>query len=177
MDPYSSHLPILKELFKIVPIKRVWEYGCGRFSTPLFAANCNEVIAIEMQSHDWFTTMQGELSQYPNLVLKEALGAWTALDVFKGLDERWDMVFVDGHGDSRWNCINLACDKTDIVVAHDTEAPLYGWDHIMIPNNFVEIRFKQYHPWTTIWTCNDNVIQHFVTQAKLIEGVIHDQAH
>lgn len=35
-DPYASHLPVLKALTKLVPMRRVLEFGAGVHSTPFF---------------------------------------------------------------------------------------------------------------------------------------------
>jgi hypothetical protein len=172
MDPYSTHLPVLQAMYKVKAFPKVFEFGCGRFSTPHFASNSGEVVSIEMQSHEWFTTMQSELAAYPNLILREALGAWPAVEVFKGMDMQWDLVFVDGHADTRWSCVNHASRFTNTIVAHDTESPGYGWDHIVLPEEFVEIRFKQYHPWTTIWTSDPLMINHFNKVSRFIEGKV-----
>ena len=172
MDPYSSHLPILEAIYHLVPIDSVFEYGCGRFSTPFFASNSKAVVSVEMQDVAWYTTMSEELKSYPNLTLMESLGAWPALELYRALDRRWDLVFVDGHADSRWNCINLATLNCDIIVAHDTESPGYGWSHVLLPPNYVEIRFKEHHPWTSVWTCNKLLKSHFAKTAYLIEGAL-----
>lgn len=35
-DPYATHLPVLREIGRQYPIRRVLEFGAGLYSTPLF---------------------------------------------------------------------------------------------------------------------------------------------
>ena len=35
-DPYATHLPVLREIGAMRPIRRVLEFGAGMYSTPLF---------------------------------------------------------------------------------------------------------------------------------------------
>ena len=71
---------------------------------------------------------------------------WQKLD----LDQKYDMIFVDGHGDSRPECLEWAKDHADLIVAHDTEHPYYGWERADMSGFKVTVH-NELSPWTTVW--------------------------
>ena len=144
-DPTATHLPILDGLLSGGEIKRVLEFGCGLYSTKLFADYLCDVTAIEMQSEEWYQRVKKEC---PDVELWFALGpdAWRKLP----LDDRYDLIFVDGHGDSRPECLMWAKDRSNVIVAHDTEHPYYCWDRADM-SGFDETVYKDNPPWTTVW--------------------------
>jgi hypothetical protein len=163
MDDYATHLPILECIANNIVCDNVFEFGMGNYSTKLFAQKFNSVTSIEMQEHNWYLIMQ-EQNLPSNVDLRSAVGQTPAIDILNSMNTRFSMIFVDGHGDNRWQCINESFAKTDIIVTHDTETPGYNWHLIEKPENFTWIDIKQYNPWTSVLTCNNDVIS-FVTQA------------
>lgn len=151
MNPFATHLPTLEHLFKTNSIKSVFEFGTGLFSTPFFCGNSQKVIAVEMQDHNWFIKVKEELKTFNNLTMHSMLGPTSAIEYFKQLDMTFDLVFVDGHGDSRPECIQEAFKKSKIIVTHDTEEPMYGWTRIKKPDNFTYTVYKSLIPWTSVW--------------------------
>jgi predicted O-methyltransferase YrrM len=146
LDPTATHLPILRDLLKCGGIKTVLEFGCGMYSTKAFLDAGCELTSIEMQSESWFSLAQ---SLYPGHDIRLALGAyeWQTLD----LKPRYDLIFVDGHGDSRPDCMEWAKYHTDLIVAHDTEHPYYKWDRADMSGFNKEV-FSAVIPHTTVWT-------------------------
>jgi protein-L-isoaspartate O-methyltransferase len=145
LDPTATHLPVLESLLSDGTVKKVLEFGCGLFSTKAFAdAGCN-VTAIEMQHEEWYRRVREAL---PSVELHLALGptAWSGVP----LDGRYDLIFVDGHGDSRPECLMWAKDHADLIVAHDTEHPYYGWDRADM-SGFVATVHDALSPTTTVW--------------------------
>jgi hypothetical protein len=67
------------------------------------------------------------------------------------LEDWYDAIFVDGHGDSRPECLEWAKSHTDLIVAHDTEHPYYGWDRADM-SGFNKKVHDELSPWTTVWT-------------------------
>jgi hypothetical protein len=145
LDPTATHLPVWAGLFKAHEIKRVLEFGCGLFSTRHFVDQGCEVTSIEMQHQEWFDRVKAEI---PGVNLLLALGpdAWRELD----LAPRYDAIFVDGHGDSRPECLEWAKGRTDLIVAHDTEHPYYDWDRAYM-SGFKKTVHDALTPWTTVW--------------------------
>jgi len=116
------------------------------YSTAMFAnAGCS-VTSVEMQNESWYNRI---LHEIPGIDLRLALGPheWRMLDLLP----HYDAIFVDGHGDSRPECLMWAKDHTDLIVAHDTEHPYYGWDRADM-SGFTKVEHKGLSPWTTVWT-------------------------
>lgn len=149
MDAYSTHVHVLDMLIKNDNIKNVFEFGCGNFSTILFSKHCNSVTAIEMQNESWYKKMKEEVGN--NVTLLYQPGPTSAIETLDKMQKRFDLIFVDGHGDSRWKAINVASKYTDIIVAHDTETASYRWDLVSLDSNWTKIDYKEYNPWTSVW--------------------------
>ena len=145
LDPTATHLPVFESLFRRYPIKTVLEFGCGMFSTAMFVNAGCDVTSIEMQNKPWYDKVKAEL---PTVDLRLALGPFEWEELV--LKPRYDLIFVDGHRDSRPECLEWAKAHTDLIVAHDTEHPYYGWDRANMDGFRVKIH-KELSPWTTVW--------------------------
>lgn len=163
MDDYSTHLPILECIANNIVCNNVFEFGMGNFSTKLFAERFNNVTSVEMQEYNWYLIMQ-EQNLPSHVDLRVGLGETPAIDILNSINTTFSCIFVDGHGNNRWQCINESFAKTDIIVTHDTETPGYNWHLVEKPSNFTWIDIKQYNPWTSVITSNNDVIS-FITQA------------
>lgn len=148
-DPYATHLPTLCNILNLNNIKSVFEFGCGNNSTLLFADKCEEVIAIEMQNESWYQEMKSKVGN--NVKLLCQIGPTQAIETLETYDRKFDLIFVDGHGDSRWKAINVASKYTDIIVAHDTETPSYRWDLVNLDNRWSVMTDTTYSVYTTVW--------------------------
>ena len=151
MDVYSTHIPILEELFKANNIKTVFEFGTGLYSTKLFSENCDSVISCEMQSEEWFDKVSENFSNYNNVSIECLIGPTGAIDHLSQLNKRFDMIFVDGHGATRWHAINVASEFTDLIVSHDTETPSYNWHLINLEGTWIRTDHRGHVPWTSVW--------------------------
>ena len=155
MDKYSTHLPILEMLFKDNKIKTVFEFGTGLYSTKLFAENAESVIACEMQDENWYNKVNEAFKDCDNVSVKCLIGPFKAIDHLTQIGyasgARFDLIFVDGHGDSRWHAINTASKFTDIIVSHDTETASYRWDLVDLDDTWERIDYKDKEPWTSVW--------------------------
>lgn len=145
LDPSATHLGAWDYVFDLYPIKTVLEFGCGMYSTPEFVKRGCDVTAIEMQNAAWAERVR---NAEPKADIQIAIGpfAWRGLK----LADWYDMIFVDGHGDSRPECLEWAKERTNIIVAHDTEHPYYQWSRANM-NGFTETVFNHVSPTTTLW--------------------------
>lgn len=161
IDLYSTHIEYLNEIFKVKNnIETTVEYGTGNYSTGLLIDNSELCISIEMQSEDWYNKIVDKFSDKKNWIHYLKLGPmeWTNLQ----FPNKIDLGFVDGHGGSRPECINFLMSKNcPIIVSHDTEEPGYGWNRVNENNQYKKIIFTKYKNWTTLWTTDDEVYQHF----------------
>lgn len=149
MDPYATHVPVLQSIMNENNIKSVFEFGCGNNSTMLFAEGCEEVIAIEMQNESWYQEMKSKVGANVNLLCQ--IGPTRAIETLESMNRKFDLIFVDGHGESRWKAINVASRHTNIIVAHDTETSSYRWDLVDLDNEWRKIDYVDNNPWTTVW--------------------------
>jgi hypothetical protein len=154
-DLYSTHLEPLKKIINIIKKPKVTiEFGMGNYSTELLLENSKKLISIEMQSEEWYNNMVKRFNNNESWEHHFLLGPYT----FKNIQySQCDLGFVDGHGDTRPECINMLMDLgCPVIVAHDTEEPGYGWDKVINPN-YKRIDFKKHPNWTSLWTINDNL--------------------
>lgn len=154
---YHSHLPVLRAALRVFDIKSVFEFGSGLGSTPLFIEQCESVHSIEMQEEKWFKKVSDELSGNSNFTYEMMLGPQDSIDYFLDSEKTYDMIFADGHPDSRPECINAAVTKSDIVITHDTHTNEYGWDRVVLPEGWSELIYKEFPPWTTVYYNADKV--------------------
>ena len=133
---------------------RIIEFGCGMFSTPFFCERGRYVFSIEMQDPLWLRKVQDhlceiEVQQHTGV---DAIGPWEFLKV-PGITANgpFDVGFVDGHGKTRWACVNLLMLlNVPLIIAHDTEAQRYGW-HRVREHGYRRTDYKDLTPWTTVW--------------------------
>jgi predicted O-methyltransferase YrrM len=152
MDPYATHLPFLKKILQEHDIQSVFEFGCGNYSTLLFAEKCKNVISIEMQNKEWYDQLKTKIPKNVHLLFQ--LGPEQAITTLWSLGQsgaKFDLIFVDGHGDSRWKAINAASQYTSIIVAHDTQFPGYQWNKVKLDNSWKEIVDTSFTTYTTMW--------------------------
>jgi hypothetical protein len=149
MTVYGTHWDVLQRALQEFGITSALEFGMGIYSTPLLVRYCERVVAIEMQDEEWYKKVEKTV-QSPKLTLKLMIGPTVACEWFEAQNERFDLVFVDGHLDTRWRVVNAAFSKADIVVAHDTDSIAYGWDKVKLPGDWIWLDFRKYVPWTSV---------------------------
>jgi hypothetical protein len=143
-----SHLPVLKRVIEEHKPRTVFEFGMGDGSTPLFIEHCRQVVSVEMQSLSWYVELVGkyEADNWAPICLPcPRCGIY-----FLTGGQTFDLVFVDGHGDTRPEQIRAASEKTDLIIAHDTEEPSYGWGRVNMPG-WKETTYKDHPTWTTVY--------------------------
>lgn len=156
MDRFSTHLNLLSRIFDFLDIKTSLEFGMGEFSTSfLLNRTSDKVTSIEMQHQQWFNKINAKFSTNDKWKGILSLGANSVF----GLDyeDRYDFILVDGHGESRPECVNFSSKLSDVIVAHDTEATdVYGWGRVNLPDHYCVVD-KDNEPWTTVWTKNKDL--------------------
>lgn len=145
-----SHIPTLETLMALGSIKTALEFGSGLSSTGIFLSGGVQLTSIEMcEQREWYDKVKKEFSNYESFNYVYLPGA----DAFKnwnGYADRYDLVFVDGHGSSRHAQINFALDKTNLIIAHDTQNKDYEWNRVVLPDNWIWIDLKWNPEWTSI---------------------------
>jgi hypothetical protein len=151
IDLYSTHLEFLQTILNYVgKLKFIVEFGMGDYSTEVLLKKSEQLISIEMQSKEWFEKIFKKFSNLNNWKPYELLGP---LEFTKLNFDNADLAFVDGHGSTRPECINLMFEKNvPYVIAHDTEESSYGWNRIMQPEDYFKYEFKKFKNWSTLWT-------------------------
>jgi hypothetical protein len=157
LNDYSTHLPTLQYVLdKIGKCDNIFEYGMGMYSTTLFSKKAEKLIAVEMQNEKWFSEMSKQNFK-DNVNLHCMIGKDPAIEYFKSLELKFDVVLVDGHFESRWKCINEAFGKCDIIIAHDTENVSYDWNLVNLPEKYLWLDIKIHNPWTSVITNNKDL--------------------
>jgi prepilin-type processing-associated H-X9-DG protein len=153
VDLFSTHLKCLTQIFEIKgKVNNVIEFGMGYYSTDLLLQNSINLISIEMQSNDCFNTITTKFNETTNWtpILKLGASEYTTVDFPKKID----LAFVDGHVETRPECVNLMGKMgCPIIIAHDTEAlDVYGWNRVNLGDKYKSIIYDEYVNWTTLWT-------------------------
>jgi hypothetical protein len=156
MDLYSTHLEILEFVFEQKKYKTVVEFGMGYYSTPFFLKSVNKLISVEMQNAKWYEELIRSIKNDKwNPVLCLDKYAFLSIDFADGID----CCFVDGHGDTRPECVNHFFGKAETIIVHDTEYHGYGWERVKRPIEYEEFTFVKYPNYTTVYSIDKGLIQ------------------
>jgi len=154
VDPYATHIPVLKAVFNKIEVKKVFELGMGLYSTPFFCDQSESVFSIEQQEKEWFEKVSEECSHFKNWKSYCLLGPEGGFEIMMGVD--FDFGFVDGHVGGRAAGANLMLKKgVSTVVIHDTGlVDYYGLRAVKIPYGYNQYHYRHHkvHPRTTIIT-------------------------
>jgi hypothetical protein len=162
MNDVATYLPILQCIVDHTTCDTIFQFGLGNSSTKLFAERYSKVIAVEMDDETLFETIK-ELNFPSHVHLYCALGHQPGIDILNSLfQDKFSCIFVDGHAENRWQCINESFAKTDVIVTHDTEKIWCNWNLVKKPSHFIWMDIKQYNPWTSVLTCNHDIVRFLV---------------
>lgn len=154
-EPYGTHVPVLIGVARLLPIRRVLELGCGKYSTLTFL---DPVAFPHLERLDSFETdpiWRDEIlmaAQHdPRLeitIVNGPMAAATASMPF----HRYDLVLVDDSADeaSRAASITAVAERhapSNIVVIHDFEMQSYRLAAEAIPRRFA---FTAFNPHTGV---------------------------
>jgi|LakMenEpi03Aug12_release.lakeMendotaPanAssembly.Ray.scaffolds.fasta_scaffold1364609_1 hypothetical protein len=156
MKNCTTQLPIIEFITSNIECDRAFEFGMNLFTTNLLSDRFKNVISVE-SDQNWYDEMKKE--QLPDHVdLQISLEKKSAIDILNSVNGKLSCVIVDGNEDNRWECVNASFEKTDVIIAHDTETHSYKWNLIEKPKDFLWIDIKQYNPWTSVLTTNKDLI-------------------
>lgn len=163
IDAYSNHLQLFAKIFELKKIKNIFEYGCGK-SSGYLVQHCKKLISLEMQEQQYYDKTKAELlpKYWDRFEIYCAIGQqhWDYINKFS---IPFDLVFVDGHGDCRPECINNAFHKQiPNIVAHDTEYSGYRWNTVRMPKNYYCYIFKEGSNWATLYTTDKELYNELV---------------
>ena len=133
-NPYTTHLPVLIFLGRLLPIKRVLELGCGEFSTPTFLDKQIFPDLVALSSFETDAEWRNKILTSPigtderlslSLVPGEMNSIVSEIDI-----DSYDLVFIDDSltADSRSMTIVAAALKKPqraVFVIHDFEVSAY----------------------------------------------------
>ena len=162
MDGFGSHLKMFKLIFEYKEVNSMIEFGMGDFSTPFFIENVKEeIISIEMQQKSWYDKIHEQFSKSEKWTGISCIGRFDfmKLKIYK----EFDLAFVDGHGDSRPECINFISEFVPSIVVHDTETLSYRWNLIHLPGDYIRVDDIKSRPWTTLYT-TDSKLANYVRE-------------
>lgn len=157
MNAYATHLPVLKKVFGYKKYSDVAEYGMGLYSTLFFIENCERIQSLEMQSAEWYNKIISEFGNKKNWIHAYSPSPDSRLR------KKLDLVFVDGHGDSRPECVNAAIElNIEVIIAHDTEEKGYGWERIKLTDAYssIEIKDNESGVQTTVYSTDHKLIKY-----------------
>jgi hypothetical protein len=158
MDPFSTHLNLMGKIFEFKDIKTSLEFGMGNFSTQFLINNTKDkVTSIEMQFQNWFDEINTKFSQNDKWKGILSIGSHNVFDL--KYEKKYDLVLVDGHVETRPECVNFSSSFCDTIVAHDTEAEnVYGWSRVNL-SEFYTFEDRSNRPWTKVWSKDKSLIE------------------
>jgi len=163
MGKSDSHVEVLNDIVNTFKTKNVLEFGCGDHSTTELVNNplTTHVTSIEMNNLSWFERVGQRFKDNSKYKILLKLGTVEGVEWMKENTNKYDLIFMDGHGDARIEVINAAVKNTDLILAHDTEAPSYRWHLVnkQLPG-WCWIDIKTYYPWTSVFTNRQDVIDY-----------------
>lgn len=114
-DPYASHLPVLRALASFVPMRRVLEFGAGRYSTPFFLSVADTLVSVESDA-TWRERVASEDPRH------------TVTDIAPSVSE-FDFVFIDDGREEAERLVTIERvlgGPHPVVAIHDAEVASYG---------------------------------------------------
>jgi hypothetical protein len=143
LDNFSSHLPIFEKLFATFEIKKVLEFGPGKFSTPFFVKYAEVVVSVEQENKEFYEIIKNRINSANKHVIFQP-DPQTVFEQFDANNQKFDLVFSDGAAETRCLAANLAMERNvPIVVLHDAEKVWhYQWNLLSIPANYARFNFR-----------------------------------
>lgn len=161
MDIYATHLPVLKEIGRVVPIMNVLELGAGSYSTAAFCSGDFPAIRwIDSYETDW-----GWYNQLRKVIVHSALtlnySNIPLAQVVASIDiSVYDLIFIDDgkSKEERVNTILAVMRKkpNSLIVIHDfeqieyqraavTSLPSWCWSYTTLtPHTGLVVPYEKY---------------------------------
>ncbi|MCP4607606.1 MAG: hypothetical protein GY845_02665 [Planctomycetes bacterium] len=167
-DNYASHLPIFEAVFATFEIKKVLEFGLGKFSSPFFADHAEVVVSVEQESKEWYEEMKAQINSANwNPVFQP--DPQVVFDQFDAKNQKADLVFSDGAAQTRTLVANLAMERNvPVVILHDAEKVWhYQWNLLRIPANYARFNFRHRKDANKVTSILANANQNILRQADI----------
>ena len=145
MNPFSTHLPILKRAIEITD-GPVLEIGCGYGSTPILHEMCKNRMLYTLEINSEWVKKFMEFNSDTHKVL-----TGDTYDIFDELirGTAWDVVLVDHAPAERRNVEIEKLHHAKYVVVHDTEDPVYKYE-LTFPSYKFKYLYLKNNPRTTV---------------------------
>jgi hypothetical protein len=166
---FASHYPVLIALGRVLPVRRIIEFGAGLFSTPLFLDQrvfplCEEVLSYEDDAH-WIKNVRNVVGTDKRSSLRVAKTPSIVEEVKENYLDTFSLVFVDNASKIEDRAITIQtiariCLRRTVVLVHDYEIENY---RNMATSFKYQIRSKAYSPNTGVLWNNELLQVHMVT--------------
>lgn len=162
---FGTFMKPLREIYDVFHPQKVIEFGPGYISTEFFLNSGAKVNSVEMCSPDWHSKLAAHYAEYKNLnlVMGNKLSYKDLTDEFL----RADLGFVDGHPDTRAECVTALFDKCAIIVAHDLDLDGNHYEKVLTPQHYSFYKYTELSPHTGVWFDNGVFRQAENSEAKL----------
>jgi hypothetical protein len=155
VDRYATHLPVLVATVCHTE-GPVLELGSGHYSTPILSALCarfgRDLVTVDCDPN-WLSNFAGLESKHHRLV---HAADWERCQV---IDDAWGLAFIDhAPAERRTHDIRRLKDRAGILVVHDTEDPVYGYENVLAEFAWV-VTCKRYTPWTSILSNKSDLLE------------------
>ena len=154
---------MLETILETGRVRHVLEFGIGEGSTPLFVEKCESLVSVESNDLAWLERISKLVGTSDNWEQVVALGPcrWMVELPKRFPDRTYDLVFVDGHGDSRHAQMLYGFNVAPIVVCHDTETSSFNWHATYPAARLLGLAAATMHPedggpCTTVWSRPDS---------------------
>ena len=154
IDPYATHLPVLRKLATHLHVRSVLEFGGGLHSTKLFLDRAvfpalDELVTLE-SSLAWATRLYGEIDdpRWTCVVAPEVMHPRIA-PLF-GLG--FDIALIDGATSAeRLHAMLAAQYLAQVLVGHDTEQEYWNAIRPRLVGYYTEHVYDELTPHTSVW--------------------------
>ncbi len=143
-NAFATHLPILIGMGRLVKVRKVVEFGCGPYSTPLFLNRLAFPYLQSLQSYEndahWLSQIAALAGNDPRLTLTPVHGPMSSVIdqvEFQGAD----LVFVDDSHSVAQRALTIRavgshCHPLNLVIIHDYEQEAYREAARMFAHSF-----------------------------------------
>lgn len=153
-NPFSTHIPILIGLARLLKVKRVLEFGCGQYSTLTFLNRTAFPDLVELRSYetesDWMNKIALLVGDDPRVCMSLVHDRMDT--IVDGISfKNFDLILIDdsANAEERTQTIRhvvQACYSSNVLIIHDYEMKVYR-KATSLPNRY---RFAAFKPNTGI---------------------------
>jgi hypothetical protein len=132
-NPYTTHIPVLMAISRLLPIMRVLELGCGEFSTLTFSNRSVfpklEYLHSYENDQTWAKAIRERTTADPRITLTTVAGA--IADAVPEIDfSQYELVFIDDSTCVADRARTIAsvvgnCSADCVLIIHDFEQRVY----------------------------------------------------